>query len=251
MRLSGKVAVITGAASGQGAVEAERFVEQGARVIATDVRAEPLRELVDRVAATHPDRIVAVEHDVTDEAAWQRVVREGEAAFGSINVLVNNAGILRVPPFTEIDFDEWNRSMTVNAWSQFVGIKTVIEPMRRAGGGSIVNIASIASRVNTDGFNAYGASKGAVEALTRSAADEFAKLGIRVNSIHPGEVATPMLFEAVSEADIAAREAVIPLGRLGRPDDIANLAVYLASDESSYMTGSSIVIDGGVSVTYV
>lgn len=135
--------------------------------------------------------------------------------------------------------------MNVNAWGQFAGIKAVAESMKRAGGGSIVNIGSIANHINTDGLNAYGASKGAVEAITRNAASELAPYGIRVNSIHPGEVRTPMILETLTEAEIQERVELIPLRRLGEPRDIALLALFLASDESSFMTGSGVVIDGG------
>lgn len=250
MRLEGKVAVVTGAASGQGAAEAELFAKEGAHVVATDINFDQLESVVQAIHKKYRDSTIAVRHDVTSEADWRQVVSAAESAFGPITVLVNNAGILRTKPYLDVSFDDWNTTMNVNAWSQFAGIKTVSESMKKAGGGSIVNIGSIANHVNTDGLNAYGASKGAVEGLTRIAAAELAPLNIRVNSIHPGEVATPMLFEAVTEEDIQARLHVIPLRRLGQPIDIANLALFLASDESSYMTGSGIVIDGGVSVAY-
>lgn len=250
MRLEGKVAVVTGAARGQGAAEAELFAKEGAKVVATDVNFDLLESVVQEIRKKYPNSTIGLKHDVTSETDWKQVVLAAESAFGPITVLVNNAGILRTKHYSDVTFDEWSITMNVNAWSQFVGIKTVSESMKKGGGGSIVNIGSIANHMNTDGLNAYGPSKGAVEGLTRNAAAELAPLNIRVNSIHPGEVATPMLFEVVTEEDIQARVHIIPLRRLGQPIDIANLALFLASDESSYMTGSGIVIDGGVSVAY-
>lgn len=245
MRLQDKVAIISGGASGQGAEEARLFAAEGARVVVADVQLEKLRAVVEDIDRAYPGHAIGVELDVVDEAAWTRAVSAAEEAFGPVTVLVNNAGILRAKHFSEVDLAEWSLSMNVNAWGQFAGIKAVAESMKRAGGGSIVNIGSIANHINTDGLNAYGASKGAVEAITRNAASELAPYGIRVNSIHPGEVRTPMILETLTEAEIQERVELIPLRRLGEPRDIALLALFLASDESSFMTGSGVVIDGG------
>lgn len=245
MRLQGKVAVISGAASGQGAEEARVFAAEGARVVLGDVQSERLQAVVDEINTAHPGRAIGAKLDVADQGDWQRVVSRAEDAFGPVTVLVNNAGVLRAKHFSEVDLEEWNRTMNVNAWGQFAGIKAVVPSMEQAGGGSIVNIGSIANHVNTDGLNAYGASKGAVEAITRNAAAELAPRKIRVNSIHPGEVRTPMILETLTREEIEERVKLIPLGRLGEPRDIALLALFLASDESSFMTGSGVVIDGG------
>lgn len=245
MRLEGKVAIISGAASGQGAQEARTFAAEGAKVVLGDIQQEKLDAVVAEINEAHPGRAIGVHLDVVDEGDWARAVAAAEAAFGPVTVLVNNAGVLRAKPLEEVDLAEWNITMNINAWGQFAGIKAVTAGMKRAGGGSIVNIASIANQINTDGLNAYGPSKGAVEGITRNAAAELSPFRIRVNSIHPGEIRTPMILETLTEEQIAERVTTIPLGRLGEPRDIAMLALFLASDESSFMTGAGVVIDGG------
>lgn len=245
MRLKDKVAIISGAASGQGAEEARVFAEHGAKVVLGDIQRDKLNAVVSEINASRPGSAVGVLLDVVDEADWAQAVEAAESTFGPVTVLVNNAGVLRAKPLEEVDLAEWNITMNINAWGQFAGIKSVVQSMKGAQGGSIVNIASIANQINTDGLNAYGPSKGAVEGITRNAAAELAPFNIRVNSIHPGEIRTPMILESLTEEQIQERVKTIPLQRLGEPRDIAMLALFLASDESSFMTGSGVVIDGG------
>lgn len=245
MRLQGKVAIITGAAGGQGSEEARLFAAEGANVVLGDRDLASALKVADEINAEHLGRALAVKLDVVDETDWASAVNAAEETYGPVSILVNNAGILRAKDFSEVDLEEWNLTMNVNAWGQFAGIKAVADSMKSAGVGSIVNIGSIANRINTDGLNAYGASKGAVEAITKNAASELAPFNIRANTILPGEVRTPMITETLTEEQIQGRMELIPMGRLGEPRDIAYLALFLASDESSFMTGASVVIDGG------
>lgn len=246
-RLEGKVAIITGAGAGQGAAEALLFAQEGAKVIATDIAFEAVEAVVADINAKIPGSAIALKHDVSSEEQWQSVVAEGVKAFGKIDTLVNNAGILATKPYTETTIEYFNLGLNINAWSQFVGMKTVAPFIKESGGGSIVNIGSMASIDNSGGFNAYTASKGAVEALTRSAAVQFGPDKIRVNSIHPGAIATKMLTDTIT-TDEAMQGVIgmIPLGRVGVPDDVAKLALFLASDDSDYISGTANIIDGAM-----
>lgn len=244
-RLEGKVAIVTGAGGGQGAAEATLFAQEGAKVIATDVAFDNVKEVVNKINEENPGSAIALKHDVSSEEDWKTVAEEAIKEFGKINILVNNAGILATKPYKETDVDFWNLGMNINAWSQFVGMKTIVPLIKEAGGGSIVNIGSMASIDNSGGFNVYTASKGAVEALTRSAAVEFGPDNIRVNSIHPGAIATKMLTDTLTTEE--ARKSVtdtIPLRRFGEPIDVAKLALFLASDDSDYISGTANIIDG-------
>lgn len=248
-RVSGKVAIVTGAGSGQGAAEARLLAQEGAKVIATDINFENVGKVVDEINARHPGTALAQRHDVSLKDDWEKVVETGVQAFGAITVLVNNAGILSPAPFDQVTHAHWQKTLDINAWSQFVGIQMVVPFMKRAGVGSIINIASLAV-VNASGrFTAYTASKGAVDAFSRAAAIELAPFNIRVNSVDPGVIHTPMVDEAFPDDDAmrAAADAQ-PLKRLGRPIDVAYLVLYLASDESWFTTGTSQIIDGGLSV---
>lgn len=244
-RLEGKVAIITGAGGGQGAAEAVLFAQEGAKVIATDVAFENVQNVVNKINEENPGSAIALKHDVSSEEQWQTVVEVAVKNFGKVDILVNNAGILATKPFQETNIDYWNLGMNINAWSQFVGIKTVAPYIKEAGGGSIVNIGSMASINNSGGFNVYTASKGAVEALTRSAAVQFGPDNIRVNSIHPGAIATKMLTDTIT-TDEAMQSVIgsIPLRRVGDPIEVAKLALFLASDDSSYISGTASIIDG-------
>lgn len=246
-RLSGKVALITGAGNGQGASEAYLFAKEGAKVIATDIQFDNVSQVVERINVEFPGSAIALKHDVSSEEEWKKVAEEGVSKFGLINVLVNNAGILSMQSFMDVTYDIWKKAIDINAWSQFAGIKTVVPYMRTAGVGSIINIGSLASIIAAGGFNPYTASKGAVEAVTRAAALELGTENIRVNSIHPGAIDTQMTRDTFTtdEAKQAIANAV-PLKRLGTPEDVANLVLFLASDESSYITGTAQIIDGGI-----
>jgi NAD(P)-dependent dehydrogenase (short-subunit alcohol dehydrogenase family) len=248
-RVSGKVAIVTGAGSGQGAAEARLLAQEGAKVIATDINFENVRKVVDEINAVLPGAALALRHDVSSKEEWTKVAEAGVQAFGPITVLVNNAGILAPATYDQVTYQHWQKTMDINAWSQFAGIQTVVPFMKQAGAGSIVNIASLAA-VNAAGrFTAYTASKGAINAFSRAAAIELAPFNIRVNCVNPGVIHTPMVEEAfrgdeVMKATLDAQ----PLGRLGRPIDIAYYVLYLASDESWFTTGTAQNIDGGLSV---
>ena len=242
-RLAGKVALITGAAMGQGAAEARRFAEEDARVVVTDVLADGARD----VAAEIGDAAIAVALDVTDPEDWDAAVVAAVAAFGRVDVLVNNAGI-GIPPrvMEEATLEDHRRTIAVNLDGVWLGMRAVL-PAMRDGGGSIVNISSIDGIVGVAGMTSYAASKFGVTGLTRSAALELGRYGIRVNSIHPGVIASPMVERAPAEvrARLDRLMAQQPIPRMGTPEEVANLALFLASDESSYCTGAQFVIDGG------
>jgi 3alpha(or 20beta)-hydroxysteroid dehydrogenase len=233
-RLDGKLALITGAASGIGAAEARRFVEEGARVVIADIAEAEGRALAAELGPAARFEFL----DVRDAGSWRAAVASAKSNLGAPNVLVNNAGILAFGGVVETDEATFRRLMDVNTVGVFLGMKAVVPSMRRAGG-SIVNISSIAGIVGNSHSIAYTASKWAVRGMTKAAALELAPLGIRVNSVHPGVIRT-----AMSDASGDRSSGLPPLGRLGDPEDVANLVVYLASDESSFTTGAEHVIDG-------
>ncbi|MEW6300302.1 MAG: glucose 1-dehydrogenase, partial [Thermodesulfobacteriota bacterium] len=242
-RLDGRVALISGAARGMGECEARLFAREGAKVVLGDVLEEQgqqvAREILqDGGAATF------VRLDVTAEDDWRRAVEVTEQTYGKLDVLVNNAGIVRMAPLDETNLEAWNAVINVNQTGVFLGMKYAVPAMRRAGGGSIINISSIAGIVGLPNIPAYQASKGAVRLLTKHAAIQYAKDKIRVNSVHPGRIETPMTANLAPER----REMVLrltPLGRDGKPEEVAYGVLYLASDESSFVTGAELVIDGG------
>ncbi|MEI8000891.1 MAG: glucose 1-dehydrogenase [Actinomycetes bacterium] len=248
-RLAGRVALITGAAQGQGAAEARRFAEEGARVLVTDVVTDGAAAVAAEIG--HAARAFAL--DVTDPAQWEAAVGACLGSFGRLDVLVNNAGIGPPPRvIEETTLEDHRRTLAVNLDGVFHGIRAVIEPMRQpvvrdSGGGSIVNVSSIDGIVGVPGMSSYAASKFAVTGLTRTAALELGRYGVRVNSIHPGVISSPMVHQAPAEVRerldrLMARQAI---PRMGTPEEVANLALFLASNESSYCTGAQFVIDGG------
>lgn len=247
MRLDGKVALISGGARGMGSAEARLFAIEGAAVVIGDVL-DQLGQQVEAEINETGGRALYVHLDVTQESDWQRAVATAVTRFGKLDVLVNNAGIAFWSAGDDATVEEWDRVMDVNAKGVFLGTKAAIPEMRKAGGGSIVNISSISGMVGQDNIHpGYNASKGAVRLLTKSTAIQHAKDGIRANSVHPGPIATPMTEAGRADPERYQRSmSRTPLGRYGEPDDVAFGVLFLASDESSYMTGSELVIDGGV-----
>ena len=246
-RLAGKVALVSGAARGMGAAEARLFAAHGARVVLGDVRKEPIQQLADElVAAGH--EAMAWQLDVRDELAWRALVEAAEQRFGRLDVLVNNAGIADSSGIEDTSRERWDEVVAVNQTGTWLGMKTAVPAMRRAGGGSIVNVSSIYGIVGSRGSAAYHAAKGAVRVLTKQAAIEYAPAKIRVNSIHPGFVDTDML-RAPFEGRRAELDELVagltPLGRVGTAEEVANAALFLASDEASFVTGAELVVDGG------
>jgi 3alpha(or 20beta)-hydroxysteroid dehydrogenase len=244
-RLDGKVALITGGAGGQGTAESRRFVAEGARVAIADVTDEAGKALADELG----DAAVYLHLDVTSEDDWTAAVEAVETQFGKLDVLVNNAGILRFSAIADTTLDDYMKVIQVNQVGVFLGMRTAVEPMKRAGGGSIVNISSIEGMFGGPFLVAYTASKFAVRGMTKVAAVELGQHGIRVNSIHPGAVATDMTGSIPGvDAEAMARflSPAVPVGRLATAEDVSNLCLFLASDESGYCSGSEFVIDGGV-----
>ncbi len=249
MRLEGKVALISGGARGMGAVEARLFAREGARVCIGDIREDEGRALVAEIAAAGGEAMFA-RLDVTSEREWAEAVDATVSAYGGLDVLVNNAGIFHRANVEETSAADWDAMLGINGKGVFLGTRAAVPAMRASGGGSIVNISSIAGIIGSAGSTAYNASKGAVRLLTKSSAVQHAADGIRVNSVHPGPIETDMLDLVFPEEGMReARAAGIPLGRMGRADDVAKGVLFLASDEASYMTGSELVIDGGHTAT--
>jgi 3alpha(or 20beta)-hydroxysteroid dehydrogenase len=246
-RLDGKVALISGGARGQGAAEAETFVREGARVVFGDVRDDEGKKVETGIRAVGGDAVY-VHLDVTSEADWQNAVQTALARHGRLDVLINNAAIT-IPrvPIEERTAEEWDRVMAVNAKGVFLGTKHAIPAMRRSGGGSIVNISSIAGiGQSLHQEPAYAASKGAIRIFSKVTASQHARDRIRCNSVHPGPVDTEMFHSAFRDREAMERRLQrVPLGRTGTVAEIVSAVLYLASDESSYMTGSEVVIDGG------
>ena len=239
-RLAGKVGLISGAARGQGEAEARMFVDEGASVVLGDILLEEQGRVVDALG----DRATGVRLDVTREEDWQAAVETALSSYGRLDILVNNAGIFPIEKLEETDLELWNRVIAINQTGVFLGMKYAVPAMRRSGGGSIINISSIAGLIGSGMATAYHGTKGAVRLLTKTTALECAKDNIRVNSIHPGGVDTAMLDVLDPEARQASTQ-IHPLGRLATVTDIAYGVVYLASDESSFVTGTELVIDGG------
>jgi 3alpha(or 20beta)-hydroxysteroid dehydrogenase len=251
-RLDGKVALLSGAARGLGQAQARLFEAEGAKVMIGDLRDAEGEAVAKEIGAG-----AIYQHlDVTSEQDWAAAVAVATGTFGRLDVLVNNAGIAEAAPLAEMTLESWRRVIDVNQTGVFLGMRAVIEAMTASGGGSIVNVSSIDGMIGMDGIISYVASKWAVRGMTKTAARELARHGIRVNSIHPGFVPTQLavedesLLEPIQGLIRAHAERLAPMGRAGKPEEIARLALFVASDESSYSTGSEFVADGGLVAGY-
>ena len=240
-RLTNKVAIVTGGASGIGAGIVDIFAREGATVIAADINEEALKK------ADAKESVHGMKLNVASDESWVDFTKEVQEKFGNIDILVNNAGISSEKSYQDINIEDWQKMLSINGFGPFAGIKHVAPIMAEQGKGAIVNISSYTAQIG-QGFNHYSASKGAVRAFSRAAAIQFGKQGVRVNAIFPGIIETPMVQALSSTRDLLdGLVKATPLSRLGQPEDIANAVLFLASDESSYITGAELTIDGGFS----
>ncbi|GAA4990639.1 3alpha(or 20beta)-hydroxysteroid dehydrogenase [Nonomuraea thailandensis] len=240
--LDGKVALITGGARGMGAAHVRLFLEEGARVVFGDVLDEEGKALAEETGATY------LRHDVTSPEEWERAVGTAVEVHGRLDVLVNNAGILKFRRIQDMSLDDFDRVISVNLKGTWLGVKSVIEPMKAAGRGSIVNISSIEGYVGAEGLSAYSASKFGIRGITKSAARELARFKIRVNSVHPGAINTAMALDPdiVAEVDADAFVKSMVIKRFAKPVEVSHVVAFLASDRASYCTGTEVTVDGGL-----
>jgi cyclopentanol dehydrogenase len=243
-RLAGKVALISGGARGQGEAEARLFVKEGAKVVLGDILVELGQKVAADIAA-QGGQATFVKLDVTQEADWRQAVDAAVRNYGKLDILINNAGIFRTEGVEATSLELWNQVIAVNQTGVWLGMKCAIPAMRKAGGGSIVNISSGAGIIGSGFAAAYHGTKGAVRILTKTAAIEYAKENIRINSVHPGVVDTEMIRGTLNQEGMQGAIRAHPLGRMGTAEDISYAVLYLASDEASYVTGAELVIDGG------
>lgn len=240
--LSGKVAIITGAARGQGAAESRLFASLGARVVLTDLLVDEGEQVATSIGAAAR----FVRHDVASESDWAATVDTAVKQFGRVDVLVNNAAICQAHPLVDQTVDGFEDMLRVNLIGPFLGIRAVVEPMKSVGGGSIINVSSQAGLQGLFGYGAYGASKWGLRGMSKVAAIELGALGIRVNSIHPGMIDTPMIAHLAVQRGPGGHPGA-PLNRVGTPEEVAKVVAYLASDASSYISGAELAVDGGAS----
>ncbi|MBM4764767.1 SDR family oxidoreductase [Bacillus sp. B15-48] len=250
-RLNNKVAIITGAASGMGESTAKIFAEEGAKIIATDIQGELLEKVVSDINNKYGNVALGIKHDVSDEKAWEDVVKQGVERFGKINILVNNAAIGGSDwKFEDASLDEWNKVMNINSTGAFLGIKAVVPEMKKNNSGSIINILTLGIHVAGEELAgiSYSSSKGAVNSLTISMASRLGCYNIRVNSVSPGPILTPMARAYTDDAKLEHLASLNALKRLGDPKDIANTTLFLATDECQFITGTEILVDGGYKI---
>ncbi len=242
-KLDGKVALITGGAAGMGAADARLFAEEGAQVVVTDVADDAGKDLANEIG----QKAAYLHLDVSQEEEWAEVIGMVQDQFGSPTVLVNNAGILKFAPLAATTLDDYQQVIQINQVGVFLGMRAVLDGMMAAGGGSIINVSSIEGMFGGPGLTAYAASKFAVRGMTKVAAVELGSFGIRVNSIHPGAIDTPMTRQAgMGQVDMNKFFGrTVPLKRAGLPEEVARVALFLASDDSAYCTGTEFVVDGG------
>lgn len=240
-RLDGKVAIITGGAGGMGKMHGKFFIREGAKVVIADLESSDGEKVADDLG----DNAIFVAFDVTSEDSWKDLVKKSEEKFGPVSILVNNAGIVKQNSIEGTSLEEYRQTIHINQDGVFLGMKYVLPSMKKAENGSIINISSIAGIVGGANNLAYTASKFAVRGMTKAAAAEFAEFGIRVNSIHPGIIRTPMTEQEGIKELVQEMAKSIPMQRIAEPEEISNLVLYLASDESSYSTGTEFVADGG------
>jgi len=245
-RLKGKVALISGGARGQGAAEARLFVGEGAKVVVGDVLDDQARSLADEINAAAGSRVIAAVHlDVTRAADWGAAVEACDREFGGVDILVNNAGIFRVGGIEDTSEEDWDSIVNINQKGVWLGMKAAVPAMRQRGGGSIINISSIYGIIGFAGSSpAYHGSKGAVRLLTKAAAAQYAQEKIRINSVHPGIIITPMT-EVFSTEDLRPSIEMAPMKRAAQPEEVGWAVVFLASDEASFITGAELLVDGG------
>jgi cyclopentanol dehydrogenase len=248
-RLKGKVALISGAARGQGAAEARLFASEGAKVVLGDIRDDLLRQTADAINAKLSSKVAEPIHlDVTRGTDWRSAIDLAVREFGGLDILVNNAGIANMKGLEETSEEEWDAIVNVNQKGVWLGMKAAIPMMRKRGGGSIINISSIFGLIGSAGSTAYHGSKGAVRLLTKAAAVQYGPENIRVNSIHPGLINTPMVEEALpSREELQPVVDMTPMKRGAKPEEVAAAVLFLASDEASYVTGAELAVDGGYS----
>ena len=249
-RLQGKVALVTGAAStpGLGNETAKRLAEEGARLVVTDLDKVGAERCAEEIVAVG-GQAIALHQDVCDEDRWAEVMAAVEDTYGQLDICVNNAGIAVLLPIEDMTLEQWNKQTQVNLTSVFLGCRAAIHSMKKSGGGSIINLSSVAGLTGLKNCTAYGASKGGVRIMSKAIAKEVAQYNIRCNSVHPGVIWTNMQAQATGLNDPSALQgddSRIPLGRPGEPLDIANCILYLASDEANYVTGAEYVVDAGM-----
>jgi len=250
-RLDNKVAIVTGGAMGQGAAIARAYVAEGAKVVIADIAKEQGQALADELGQEYGHGSAHfASHDVSDAAAWATLVEDTNSRFGPVNVLANNAGLLRFGRIEEMPLEEFQLLVNVNQAGCFLGMQAVSRTMRKNGGGSIINASSVEGLAGMPSCTAYAATKWAIRGMTKCAAMELGPKGVRVNSVHPGMIDTPMTRVHGGDAAMEFGASKVPLRRVGTPDDIAPVYVFLASDESSYINGAEIAVDGGVTSTH-